>query len=83
MTGTEQTDQILLSTIEIGGSISIVNKLRSDIENQTDPTIQQPPFTSSRQPDRYTVTGTTSPSGVLIVVLMFPDTGGMLITALG
>ena len=39
VTGTEQPDQILLPTTEIGGSVSIVNTLRTDTENWKDPTI--------------------------------------------
>ena len=38
--GTEKPDQILLTTIEIGGSVMISNTLRTDTENRTDTTIQ-------------------------------------------
>ena len=40
MTGTEQPDQILFPTNEIGGCVSIANTLRNNTENRTDPTIQ-------------------------------------------
>ena len=40
LTGTEQPDKILLSTTEIGGSVSIANTLRTDTENHKDPNIQ-------------------------------------------
>ena len=41
MTSTEQPDQILLKNTEIGGSVSIAKKLRTDTANRNDPTIQQ------------------------------------------
>ena len=40
MTGTKQPAQILFLTTEMGGSVSIVNTLRTDTANQTDITIQ-------------------------------------------
>ena len=40
MVGTEQLEEILLPTTEIGGSVSIANTLRTDTDNRTDPTIQ-------------------------------------------
>ena len=40
MTVIEQLAQILLTTTEIGGSISIVNALMTYIENRTDPDIK-------------------------------------------
>ena len=40
ITGTENLAQIFFPNPEIGGSISIVNPLRADTENQKDPTIQ-------------------------------------------
>ena len=40
MMGMEQPDQILYPTTEIWGSVSIAKKLRTDISNRKDPTIQ-------------------------------------------
>ena len=40
MMGTEQPAQVLLLTTEIGGAISITNKIRTDTANRMDPTIQ-------------------------------------------
>ena len=46
------------------------------------PLFNQPPSTSSKKPYQDTVTGTTSPSGVWIVVLMLTYPGVILVTAL-
>ena len=83
MTDTEQPAQILFPTNEIGGYVCVANTLRDDTLNWMDPTVNQPPSNSIKQPDQDTVTGTTYPLGFLIVVLMFPDTGRIFITALG
>ena len=46
------------------------------------PLFNQPLSTARKWPERHTVTITTSPSEVLIVLLMFPYAGRILITAL-
>ena len=40
-TSTEQPDKILLTNTEIGGSVSIAEKLRTDTANRNDPTIKK------------------------------------------
>ena len=83
MAGMEQPDQILLPATEIWGYVSIANPLRPGTANQTDPLFNQQFSTSSKRPERYTVIESTLPLGVWIMILTFPYSGRILITARG
>ena len=88
MTGTEQPDEILLSPTEIGGSVKysmgITKPFRTDTANWADPAIQPTiaQFKNSTVPG-HSDHKNSPPSIFWIVVLMLPDPGGILITAVG
>ena len=86
MTGPAQPYQVLLPT-EIRGyiksSVGIENLLRTHTAKRMDCTIQ-PTIVQYNQDTRMeTAIGTTYPLVVWIVVLVLPDLGIFLITALG
>ena len=86
MTGMEQPAQVLFMT-EIGGSvkhlIGVVNPFRTDTANWTDTNIQPTVVNFNQATGLGNGDWNTSPSGIWIVILMFPDPGVILITVLG
>ena len=85
VTGTEKPAHLSLLN-KIGGSVKllvgIVNPFRTRIAIQTDPTIQPTIVHSKKATIPGHSIGSNYPSVVCIVVLVFPDPGGILITTL-
>ena len=86
MTGMAQPPRVPLPT-EIGGSVKFlvgfVNSFRTHTVNLTDLSIQATIVQFNQETGLGIVIRTTPPFGFWIVVLIFPDSGRILITALG